>query len=408
MGVILCLIPVALLTGPFIPDAIISIISILFITITIKERLWDRYFYNKYFIFIFIFYLYFLFASFASENIILSLEASFFYFRFIIFALAVWFLLDSDKNLIKKFTIYFLITFCIAITDGYYQYYFENNIFGFENSSEDRMTLTFNSKLILGGYLSRLLPLLFALVIYNFSKNKKIIIFLFSLIILIDCLVFLSGERTAIGILSLFTIMVLLLVSKFKLLRLITISISITFIVFIALSNTATMDRNVYYTLNQISPKSDDTNIPTFFSLNHQSLAIASINMYKDNKYIGAGPKQFRVLCDKYVNQNSNQFCSTHPHNSYLQLLAETGIVGVLFTIIPFIFLIYIFIKHMINKLFKSKSSLSDYQLCLLICIFLSLWPILPTQNFFNNWINIIYYLPIGFFLHSIYLRKTD
>ena len=109
MGVILCLIPVALLTGPFIPDAIISIISILFITITIKERLWDRYFYNKYFIFIFIFYLYFLFASFASENIILSLEASFFYFRFIIFALAVWFLLDSDKNLIKKFTIYFLI-----------------------------------------------------------------------------------------------------------------------------------------------------------------------------------------------------------------------------------------------------------------------------------------------------------
>ena len=268
------------------------------------------------------------------------------------------------------------------------------------------MTLTFNSKLILGGYLSRLLPLLFALVIYNFSKNKKIIIFLFSLIILIDCLVFLSGERTAIGILSLFTIMVLLLVSKFKLLRLITISISITFIVFIALSNTATMDRNVYYTLNQISPKSDDTNIPTFFSLNHQSLAIASINMYKDNKYIGAGPKQFRVLCDKYVNQNSNQFCSTHPHNSYLQLLAETGIVGVLFTIIPFIFLIYIFIKHMINKLFKSKSSLSDYQLCLLICIFLSLWPILPTQNFFNNWINIIYYLPIGQYYFNL-LKKN-
>ena len=56
----------------------------------------------------------------------------------------------------------------------------------------------------------------------------------------------------------------------------------------------------------------------------------------------------------------------------------------------------------------KEKSTLSDYQICLLVCIFLSLWPIIPSQNFFNNWINIIYYLPIGFLLHTVYSKKTD
>ena len=29
-----------------------------------------------------------------------------------------------------------------------------------------------------------------------------------------------------------------------------------------------------------------------------------------------------------------------------------------------------------------------------------------PTLNLFNNWINIIYYLPVGFYLHEFY--KND
>jgi hypothetical protein len=43
----------------------------------------------------------------------------------------------------------------------------------------------------------------------------------------------------------------------------------------------------------------------------------------------------------------------------------------------------------------------------LLSCFIITLWPFTPTGNFFGNWLNIIYYLPAGFFLYSINNRKV-
>ena len=44
---------------------------------------------------------------------------------------------------------------------------------------------------------------------------------------------------------------------------------------------------------------------------------------------------------------------------------------------------------------------LTDFQVCLYAAVCISIWPLIPSMNFFNNWIIIIYYLPIGFILHS-------
>ena len=57
--------------------------------------------------------------------------------------------------------------------------------------------------------------------------------------------------------------------------------------------------------------------------------------------------------------------------------------------------------------IFKSEKKFNDYEICLIIAIVLSLWPLVPSNNFFNNWINVIYFLPIGFLLHSIYTKKN-
>ena len=50
----------------------------------------------------------------------------------------------------------------------------------------------------------------------------------------------------------------------------------------------------------------------------------------------------FRVICKDEKYATGVTPCMTHPHNFYIQLLAETGIIGFLFL---FSALIYVFLQ---------------------------------------------------------------
>ena len=68
-------------------------------------------------------------------------------------------------------------------------------------------------------------------------------------------------------------------------------------------------------------------------------MALTSLNIFFDNKLIGSGPNTYRKLCNK-DEYNVNEFsCSTHPHNTYLQL-SETGIIGLGFILYCFFILL--------------------------------------------------------------------
>ena len=173
-SVLLCLIPLALLTGPFLPDLFLSLISICFLYLVFIEKEW-KYFKNLFFLIFLIFYLYLILCSFLSENIYISLRSSVFYIRFVIFSLAVWFLINNKKNILKIFTYSLLTTFMLALLDGYMQFFYSTGIFNIESPAH-RLSLLFDDKLILGGYLVRLLPLLIGLLIYNFKFTTRNII----------------------------------------------------------------------------------------------------------------------------------------------------------------------------------------------------------------------------------------
>ena len=125
--------------------------------------------------------------------------------------------------------------------------------------------------------------------------------------------------------------------------------------------------------------------------------------MFEKAPLIGVGPNMFRKYCSNKEFKVSFNSCSTHPHNLYIQLLSEAGIIGLLFIFIVILFVGYQIIVKFIEKIHRNINKFSDYQICLLICFVLTLFPFLPSLNFFNNWINTIYYLPVGFYLQSIY-----
>ena len=134
------------------------------------------------------------------------------------------------------------------------------------------------------------------------------------------------------------------------------------------------------------------------FTSGHESLYKTAFNMFLDRPIIGHGPKMFRVHCSDPNYAAGVAPCMTHPHNFYVQLLAETGILGFSFVFSLFIYLTFLSIKYLYYNYIKKKKIYTNYQICLLACLLITIWPIIPNGNFFNNHLMILYALPLGFF----------
>ena len=126
-----------------------------------------------------------------------------------------------------------------------------------------------------------------------------------------------------------------------------------------------------------------------------------AINMFLSKPFTGYGVKMFREICKKPKFDINTYSCTNHPHNSYIQLLAEGGIIGVFYLVIPFFIVVYILSKQL-YFLFLKKKFISDYHVSLLACLLITLWPLTTSGNFFNNWLSIIYFLPVGFLFRTI------
>ena len=398
------LIPLLLVTGPFLSDLALSICAIIFLINVVKFKNYS-YIKNIYSYIFLVFIVLIIVSSFLSDDVIYSSKSSIFYIRFYLFTLSTWYLINLNTNMINYIFISLLICFIFLILDGFTQFFFGENIFGWP-LIKTRVSSFFGDELILGSYLSRLFPILFAGMIYRNEtyKKKDFIFYLVVLIfILSEVLVFLSGERIAFFYLNLSAIFILLLSVNYKKIRLFTLSFSL--ILIIAISNFAPQfkERMVDKTIEQIGIKSDQQYI---FSPQHNDHYISALKIFKKNIVFGIGPKMFRHKCSEPEYIVSNYSCSTHPHNTYLQLLSETGIFS--FLIIFFIFCFFIFktAEHFFLKIFKKKIVFSDFQIALLSSILITLWPLAPTGNFFNNWISILYFYPIGIFLWTLKNQK--
>jgi O-antigen ligase len=399
--ILFSLIPLFLITGPFLSDLSISLISLLFLIYCLKNKNFS-YFKNKYFLFFLIFCGYLILNSLVNNFNLDSLKISFFYFRYGIFVIAIFALLKTDYKFLKHFFYCIFICFVVLISDGFYQYFVGKNILGFITSDGTRVSSFFHKELILGSYVSRLWPVFFGLSIFFLKKESKFYFLFILIFILSETLIFLSGDRSAFFYINLSAIFVILFSQKLFKLRLFTLLFSVLLLIFISLINPTAWKRVFHQTLDGMNLVQENRDKQIYiFTEGHQRLYTSAYKMFLDNKILGVGVKNYRNVCgDSKYYVNGVIACNTHPHNTYLQILTETGIIGFLFLIITiFYFCKYIF-KHLMFK-FKDKYYFNDFEICILSGVLIYLWPFIPTGNVFNNWLNITMILNLPLLMWS-------
>jgi O-antigen ligase len=148
-----------------------------------------------------------------------------------------------------------------------------------------------------------------------------------------------SGERAAFFFLNLSTVFIIILIKEYQKFRLVTFIIAIICVVILSL-NSSQLNERMFKDPAKDMGLIKSSEEAVIFSPQHDSLIRTAYNMFKDKPLFGHGPKMFRIVCadEKYATGVTP--CMTHPHNFYIQLLAETGIIGFLFLFSALVYVI--------------------------------------------------------------------
>ena len=435
VGYLMICLPIALISGPFFSDLFISIASLFLLTqIYVNKNNFNSKNNIKFFLITLYIYLLLNLVITKSYNYT-SITPSIFFIRFVLLVYVVeYFYINSHK--FKKYFFYTLFFSILIVTlDGYFQFIFDYNILGFQkfcygggcDSIDDKrrfMRLTgLLNKPIIGSYIARLIPLLFGLFfLLKFNKTKKFMdFFIVILAILATGLIFASGERTSFALVIGFFFIFLIITSyakKFKfMIAAGIVSIILFFSIFFPilkfrmfdftllqagipvekLEHDTQKNKSIEPLLDSMRKEQQKNSQYLIFSKHHDSHIKTAFLIFKDNMLFGTGMKSFRIVCRKY--EIDSDSCTTHPHNLLMQFLSELGFVGFLFYLASFMFFALILIKKFIKKKLNNLNNIENAQICFCAGIFMSLFPFIPSGNFFNNWLSIIFYLTVGFFV---------
>ena len=384
---ILLLFPLCLVIGPFWVNFSLILSSIIFFYELIKKDL-----YNKlklkwiYFYLIFVFYT--ILHSFFATDVLNSLQSSFFQFRYLLFSLFI-FLCISDARNIGFIIKFWLVLVLLVSFDVIYQYFFLKNIFGLPIRGV-RPSGVFGKELIVGAFIAYIsVPIIF----YYFKKFNNINLkekILYSLIYLfLFTTVALTGERLSFLIFFVSSIIIFIFNTSFKKFILLSMSLIIFLII-------------IYFNSSSFNSRVKDFNniLANFYDSSYGRLWESGYLLFDKNKIFGVGLKNYRVDCDNQIDprpESIPQFCSSHPHNFFLEILSETGLVG--FSIF-FIFFFYLFfyLKNRIRYL-KSDLNFKKYSSLLygnILILLIYVWPLKTSGSFFTTWNGSFFWLNLG------------
>ena len=398
LSIILALVPFSFIAGNMIIN--INIIILILSTILIQNK---RLFNIKFHLLdklLIIFFFLIIFTSLLNDILVLNKLTwspsysttikSILFLKYLLLYLTVRYLIENELIKIKYFFITSSIASIFVCLDIFYQFIYGVDIFGYKIPPGFRkLSGPFGDELIAGGFIQRFsIFSFFVLPIFFVKNSQKFTKYLIPLLFFIFFTgIILSGNRMP---LLLFLLIVSLILIFQKQAKKYFLSFLIIFpIIFIIIYNFNPKVKmnylNFYGQISKIvlipfngSFKKDEA--PQYlkeFSTFYET--------WKINKYIGGGVKSFRYYCHvrQNIKKDSKFVCNMHPHNYYLEILTETGLIGFLMVTIIFFMSLYLsFFKKYISK---SKLSSNNIIIPFIFLFFIEIFPIKSTGSFFTT-----------------------
>jgi len=415
LGLIVFLLPLSFIIGTAVTETFLFLSILLFIFIN-REK---NFYIDIKIIFLFVFALYvalnsyFLITDQYGKDLKLS---SYLYFRFILFSLSIFFLctcLDQGKH--KVFHMLFSFVISVLLFDAIFQFFYGINILGFVVDTSGRVSSFFQDELILGSFLVKLLPIfMWSLFFFkiNLKNNFLLLIIFFSLYFIS---IYISGGRTSFFLLLFLIFSFLILIKNIRLILSYSLLILIIFAICIKFFNLGSVDTShriftktfeQMTEFNSVTENSDKDKMKSIellkgiriFSDDHEGHIKLALKLFSENKIFGIGPKGFRHYCRQVNYDPDYGICSTHPHNTIIQIISELGLVGLIFYFFALTFILF-HLLNLVRKNFFNDDCLAFYSITLGLLV--NLFPFIPSGNFFNNWISIVLYYNFGIYLFS-------
>ena len=104
---------------------------------------------------------------------------------------------------------------------------------------------------------------------------------------------------------------------------------------------------------------------------------------FEQSPLFGIGPGNLRLLCNQIIGGSDLYDCHPHPHNFYLQMLGEVGIIGFATGTLFLLSILWACLKPALRN--RSHVVVAT----MWIVPFGFFWPIASTADFFGQWNNI-------------------
>lgn len=382
---IIILFPFFVMAGRGVADSALTLAGILFLIFCIARKD-SKPFQEKWFIVFLIFWGYMILRSLFSNDINLALGKSLPIIRYALFGLCFQHIFIEKPEVSKKILISCAIVLIFLAIDGYIQFFTGVDLLGrpkFDAGGYYRLTGPF-PKLVLGSMVSVLSFPLIYYCMHQVLQNKKHMIPYTALCLLIYSIIMFSGERGPLIQTTACIGIAFFIISK-KPIKILSFGVPLfaaAFAILYFVGGNGLIDRQFASIIHAFQ---------NYSANDYGKLYNAGLSIVKEHWFLGVGPKHYAQYCEQI-----SDTCYYHPHNIYLELLTDGGIVGLSI----FGSLLYVLLKPTFT--FREQNSLQRIiAVSITIFVMVKFFPFTTHTGLFKNWYGVPLWFLIGWMLHA-------